>query len=392
MFKAKKQAYLFVLPWSITHLGGVNQVVINLAREILKFDEYDPIVLILDWDATHPRWEEFNGLKIVRWRIRPFNKNIGLKERFTFFLWEKIFYPKFKTFCEKNNVAVINFHYPGPVAFTINRIASKFKNPIPIILSFHGGDLSSKRSLLEPEISQWRELLNTVHGVVACSNDLQKNIYEIFNHSGLIYVIHNGLDAKKFLAAADTVRPVNNRTILNVARFAKNKGQDILLQAFFEIANDYDDLKLVLVGTSDNSLQKLKDLSHSKGLSNRVLFFPDVPHEKIAVFFQQATLFALPSREEAFGIVLLEAGAFGLPVVASRAGGIPEILTDGLTGKLIEPDDFMELARCLRSFLDSPTTAKEMGKHLQQHVLTNFTWQSAYEKYVEILIKSSIKK
>ena len=89
--------------------------------------------------------------------------------------------------------------------------------------------------------------------------------------------------------------------------------------------------------------------------------------------------------------MLLEAGAFGLPVVASRVGGIPEILTDGITGRLVAPDDPAELALCLRSLLDSPAASQEIGARLRQHVLSNFTWNVAHEKYVTLVNEMGAK-
>jgi len=83
--------------------------------------------------------------------------------------------------------------------------------------------------------------------------------------------------------------------------------------------------------------------------------------------------------------VLLEAGSFGLPVVASSVGGIPELLTDGVTGRLFHPDNRAELSLCLRALLDSPEIAKQMGARLREYVLSNFTWSVAHEKYAALI-------
>ena len=377
--------YLFVLPWSVTHLGGVNQVVINLAREMVKSASFNPIVLVRDWDAVHPIWEEVYGLKIVRWRIRPFSGGMGFKERLAFMFWEWRFRPKFVKFCRDHNVAAVNPHYPGSSVFALDRIIKGCAESIPLILSFHGEDLSSIRRSPPDELAQWRRLLSIVDGIVVCSDDLGKKVGEVFDHGATVHVIHNGLDAATFVAMANCTTPTNERIILNVAKFEHKKGQDVLIRAFAAIAEDYADVKLVLVGATDKTLPLLQELCLSKGLGGRVFFFPDTPYHQVAEFFRRATLFALPSRQEPFGIVLLEAGAFGLPVVASRVGGITEILTDGLTGRLVTPDNFIELAHCLRSLLDSPVLAQQMGTRLQQHVLANFTWTAAHDKYVALV-------
>lgn len=387
---AKPSTYLFVLPWSLVHLGGVNQVVINLAREMVKSGTFEPIVLVADWEAVDPIWEVVHGLRTVRWRIRAYHANMSLKERIAFFLWERRFRPAFQRFCREHRVAAINLHYPGPSAFTLDRITQGFERVIPLILSFHGSDVSSLRHAPAIEIEKWRRLLLRAEGVVVCSDDLGRRVVEVFGNEVVPRVIHNGIDAVAFVAMAGTSRSAEGRIILSVGKFWDKKGQDVLVEAFAAIADDYVDVSLVLVGATDKALPALKALCVRKGIEERVHFFPDTPHHQVAEFFRRATIFALPSREEALGIVLLEAGAFGLPVVASRVGGIPEILTDGFTGRLVAPDNPAELALCLRSLLDSPATAQEMGARLHHHVLSNFTWTVAHEKYAALIKKAGM--
>jgi len=200
-------------------------------------------------------------------------------------------------------------------------------------------------------------------------------------------VVHNGLNVADFSSMGKKREPVAERMILNVAKFEEKKGQDVLINAFAEIAAKYDDLKLVLVGATDRALPGLRALCVNKGIDKRVEFHPDTPHENVADFYKRATLFCLPSRKEPFGIVILESASFAVPVVASRVGGIPEIISDGITGVLVPPDNQSELASSIMSLLDDPVFAKEMGKRLYDHVNSNFSWRTAYEKYVDLLPK-----
>lgn len=374
-----------MLPWSLVHLGGVNQVVVNLAREMVKSCTFEPIILINDWNAVNPVWEKVHGLQTVRWRILPWHSEQSVKKRIAFFLWKRHFRPAFHQFCREHRVAAINLHYPGPVAFTLDIIIKRFEVAIPLILSFHGADLTNLRSAGASEVMQWQRLLKRAGKVVVCSHDLEKRIIATFGQDVAPYVIHNGLDVIAFAAMANTSSPIGERIILNVAKFEQKKGQDVLVQAFTHIADDYADLKLVFVGATDKALSSLQELCVINGIQERVHFFPDVPHHQVAEFFRQATIFVLPSRQEPFGIVLLEAAAFSLPVAASRVGGIPEILTDGVTGRLVAPDNPAELALCLRSLLECPEAAHEMGARLRHHVVTSFTWTAAHARYVSLV-------
>jgi glycosyltransferase involved in cell wall biosynthesis len=382
---SKRETFLFVIPWSLAELGGVNQVVINLAREMVKSGTFEPVVLTTDWDAVDPIWEEVHGLKTLRWRIRSYRRDSSMKERLAYMLWEWRFRPAFQRFCREHRVAAINLHYPGSSSFTLDRIIRGLASAVPLILSFHGSDVSSIRSASASAKAQWRRLLLRAEGIVVCSSDLGKRLVAVLGNEVASRVIFNGIDATAFAAMEGTPRPTGERFILNVGQYCEKKGQDVLIEAFAAIVDDYPDVNLVLVGQTDPALSALKELCARKGIDERVRFFPDEPHHQVAEFFRRATVFALPSRQEPFGIVLLEAGAFGLPVVASRVGGIPEILTDGFTGRLVAPDNPVELAICLRSLLDSPVTAQEMGERLRHHVLTSFTWTVAYERYMALL-------
>lgn len=371
-----------MLPWAVSNLGGVNQVVLNLAQEMVRSGTFDPIILTSDWDAIDPIFEDVRGLRVVRWRLRFYQPNAGLKVRFAYACWEWRFRRRFARFCREHRVAVVNPHYPGPTSLAIERAIQSSRLRVSILFSFHGADLTTIQNAPPTDFSHWRQALRCVHGVVACSRDLGNKLTGVFGGDLAVKVIHNGLDVAAFRNLSGTPVALDGRIILNVAKFEEKKGQDILVKAFARIAADYPDVNLVLVGATARKLDTLRALCVDLKIDQRVLFFPDTPHHQVVEFFRRATIFALPSRQEPFGIVLLEAGAFGLPVVASRVGGIPEILTDGLTGRLVAPDDEVELAQCLASLLDSPESSRELGARLRQHVESNFTWSQALTKYL----------
>lgn len=379
-----RPTHLFVLPWSLVHLGGVNQVVLNLAREMTKSGVLEPLVLISDWSATRPVWEVVHGIQTVRWRIRPSNRDMSLKSRLLFRLWQFRFRAQFWQFCRKHRVVTVNPHYPGPFAFTLAGVVDSLPSGIPLIFSFHGTDVLAIRSSSDLEKAGWRQLL-LVHEVVVCSADLGSRLMEMFGPGIAPSVIYNGIAAAEFVATAGRSEPGAGRTILNVGRFDQNKGQDDLIRAFTQIADDFPDVKLVLVGARDVALPALQELSRQMGIEDRVHFFPDTPHADVADFFRLATIFCLSSRQEAFPIVLLEAGAFALPVTSTRVGGVPELLDDGVTGSLVAADDPGALALSLRAQLTSSLGAQQMGARLRDHVQSNFTWAAAQEKYAALV-------
>jgi glycosyltransferase involved in cell wall biosynthesis len=370
----------------------VNQVVINLARDMQISGDFIPIILIADWDATNPVWEEIEGLKTVRWRIRSFSIGMSVKERMSYWLWEKKFRIQFQTFCLDHRIVVINPHYPGAVAVSVDRVRRAFKSQISFFLSFHGGDLTNIKNECPLVIASWKKIFLHVDAVIVCSIDLGRKFLELFNDQIHLHVIHNGLNTDAFIALTPSSTIASRPFILNVGKFENKKGQDVLIEAFANIAHIYPKLDLVLIGAIDDRLPVLRSQCAKRGVESRVQFFLDMPHKQVANFFRQAIMFVLPSRQEPFGIVVLEAGAFGLPVIASDVGGIPEIMTDGVTGYLVPPADVAALEKRMRILLDRPDVAKEMGRRLHDHVKRNFTWAVAGAKYKALLNPERISK
>lgn len=378
------QTYLFVLPWSLESLGGVNQVVINLARQMAQAKTYKPLILIGDWAAVDPVAEQVWGLDTIRWRVRHQPDGMGLAEQFKYALWETKFRPAFKEFCEARRVAVINLHYPGEAAFTLHHIVERNGQPIPVILSFHGTDVTQIAGQGLVAQDAWRFLV-TRTAVVACSIDLKRRIVDTLKTAIDPRVIYNGLDADRFVAIAKhSSFKIHRPFLLSIGKFEYQKGQDVLIEAFANLAKDYSELSLVLVGATDSQLPVLRTQCDQLNIAHRVHFSPDMAHEDVASLLQAASIFVLPSRQEAFPIVLMEAGAFALPVIASAVGGVPELLTDGETAFLVAPDQPAQLAAALRSLLDDPAAAAQMGARLRDHVRTRFTWTAAHDKYVAL--------
>lgn len=382
--------YLLVLPWSLDHAGGVNQVVKNLGREINASGMFNVLVLISDWEAMEPVWGESYGLRTLRWRVHGWQSNMGMKERLGYWIWERRFAPQFYKLCHDLKIRVINFHYPGASAFSLQGIISRMTSPPKLVFSFHGTDVNTHREGDVASKEKWRQLLRISDGVVACSKDLREAIREVFGEEIDPVVIHNGIAAEQFISGASAGIPLKRRIILSVGKFDEVKGQDILIKAFALIATYYPDVDLVFVGSSGNALPRLNELCSQEGIQDRVVFHQNLPHHRVSDFFKFATLFVLPSRREALGIVILEAGAFALPVVASRVGGIPEILREGDTGLLVTPDVPELLADAIRSILDNPSDAIQMGMRLRDLVKANFTWTAARDKYLDLISNGEI--
>ena len=385
MTPAPLPSYVFVVQWSLHHVGGVNRVVTELATRMQRAGTFEPIVLINDWNARTPVCEQFEGIWTVRWRIRTTGVDERWYKRVVYALWLVQFKFAFRQFCFEHRVAAINLHYPTSDAFTFQKALHQSPHRPPIMLSFHGTDLEQLQDIGPTEQARWRALLRTVHAVICCSHQLGLRVCAELGMPTRLAVVHNGADLEAMRSQPSHLPPRTGRSLLSMGKFTKIKGQDVLVQAFVMIAPEFPDLCLVFVGASGAELAHLQAMCAEAGLASRVAFFSDIPHEQVADYFRQASIFVMPSRREAFGMVLLEAGCFALPVIASRVGGMPEVIEDGVTGLLVTPDQPLELAQALRYLLKNPDQGRTLGQQLQQRVACDFTWKHAHDEYVRLV-------
>ena len=179
--------------------------------------------------------------------------------------------------------------------------------------------------------------------------------------------IHSGVNVQKYIDSGIDVdakrkhlgiKPLET-VVGTVGWLLPIKGPTYLMKAMQQIWSDYPNVKLVYVGKGALEL-KLKTMADTMGVQEKVLFlgWRDDVHEIMQTF----DIFALPSLNEGMGRVIVEAMAAGKPVIASRTGGIPDLVQDGETGHLVEPCDANQLAAAISDLLENPKHGKAMGR------------------------------
>jgi glycosyltransferase involved in cell wall biosynthesis len=154
------------------------------------------------------------------------------------------------------------------------------------------------------------------------------------------------------------------RIILTVGRWAareRYKGVDALIAAVARLRAMIPDVQLVAVGSGDD-LPRLRNIAAGEQVADRVHFLEGLSKEELASFYAAADVFALPSTGEGFGLVFLEAMAFGKPVVGADAGGITDLIRHGSNGLLIPPNDLEGLAQGLSRLLQDEPFRRKLGE------------------------------
>jgi glycosyltransferase involved in cell wall biosynthesis len=152
--------------------------------------------------------------------------------------------------------------------------------------------------------------------------------------------------------------------VLCVAHLYRRKRVDVLLRAFARFRGDAV-LRIAGVGPQRS---RLESLARQLAITERVDFLGHLPFAKLLAEYRNAAVFALPSVQEGFGIVFLEAMASSLPIVAARAAAVPEVVADGSTGILVPPGDDAALAEALTKLLEDARTRRAMGSAGREHV------------------------
>ncbi len=169
------------------------------------------------------------------------------------------------------------------------------------------------------------------------------------------------------------------RLVLNVARLEDFKGHDVLLKAWQGCLLTCSEAQLWIVGTG--SLQTyLENMVIKLGLQKNVRFFGFLPQQDVHQMMGAVDVFVLPSREEPFGIVLLEAMAQGLPVVASNIGGIPEVVPENEDVQLVLPDDINALKKAVQKWSGKKGGFSDANR---QHAM-RFEWRQQVKRFESI--------
>jgi len=185
--------------------------------------------------------------------------------------------------------------------------------------------------------------------------------------------------------------PSDTPRLLCLGRLVPDKGFDLALAAFALIIERFPQVRLVVAGDGSER-PKLEQQAVRLGLEGVVDFIGWVAPESVPALVSTSTVVVMPSRYEPFGLVALDAALMARPIVASRVGGLSEVVRHQQTGLLVEKEDSRALADAISFLLDHSETARRMGQMARQRALDVFSWErciNAYDSLYRKLIVSS---
>ncbi len=285
---------------------------------------------------------------------------------------------------------VIHAHWAiptGPAAVMAAR-----KLGIPSVITMHGGDVYVNPEQGYDFPTRWyvrpalRWTLRHAGALTAITEDCRQHALRAGAPDSNIHLVFNGTDLRRFSpgdngSGADP--QFGPHMIFACRQLFPRKGIRFLLEAAAQLKPRFPDLKVVLAGDGFERPQ-LARLAADLGIGEDVTFLGWVPNADLPPYYRAAAVSVIPSLEEGFGIPAAEAMGCEVAVVASDAGGLPEVVEHGVTGLVVPRGDAGALAKAIGSLLDDPERRRVMGQAGRARALRLFDWDRSAQQFEEL--------
>jgi len=273
--------------------------------------------------------------------------------------------------CEKQGVSHLHAHFAN-VGSDVALLAARFgalagRGPRTWSFTMHGSaefyDVTMHRLAEKVAASDF----------VACISDFCRSQLmgiAAAEHWQKLHVVHCGVDTEEF-APLSRDSTTAGLSVLSVGRLVDRKGYAVLLHAARRLRDAGIDVRAIVVGDGPER-DRLRALAEELGIATAVEFAGAVGQDEIRRFYERADVFCTPGFAEGVPVVLMEAMAMGLPVVATRVMGVPELVEDGVSGKLVSPGRADLLAEAIGELAAGPAERRRLGEAGRLKVIADF--------------------
>ena len=372
-------------------LGGVEELTRQLAHALERAG-HRAIILTERWPRDLPEREEFEGLSVHRFAFRVPVESRSAVRRLRTQITASVSRPRVEgqiaRLLREEKIDIVHVQCVSSNALYARAAAHKLGLPFVVTLQ---GELTMDAAQIfqkfEGARAMMRGALEAADAITGCSGQTVAEAQEFWGQpfGQRARVVYNGIRLKDF----ENVKPHHHPKpyILGIGRHVPQKGFDVLLRAYamgrksaLEAGNSWPDLLLAGDGAQHEALQTL---SEQLGLGEAVQFVGRVDRAGAMALFKGCSFFTLPSRHEPMGIVNLEAMAAGRAVIASRVGGVPELVGDGQNGLLVPPDDAPALAVALARLVNDAALNARLGANGARRV-RDFDWDAIAAQYLDV--------
>lgn len=279
---------------------------------------------------------------------------------------------------------VLHVHYAVPHAIAAVLAKQMAGEHLKVITTLHGTDITvlgedaSLKDIIQFGIME-------SDAVTAVSNQLIEQTYDLFEVDKPIDLIYNFVDQRVYspkdvgYLRLKYVMP-EEKLLLHISNFRAVKRVHDVIEIFYHVQKVYPS-RLLLVGEGPE-LHRVRELVKELSLSSKVIFLGK--QDEVANLISLADLLLLPSEKESFGLVALEAMACGVPVIASNAGGLPEVVDDGVTGFLSNVGDTLKMTKDILTLFNHSDKYHSFSQKGIAHVKSRFSCENIVNQYEQL--------
>jgi len=370
--------------WVYPSVGGVQSHILGLAGQ-LKEMGHEVVIVTKEMEQSEAQGGLYpDGVREIRAKRLTATEHVLMPPD-----------PRdLRNLLRRERFDVVHAHH----AFTPTPLLSldaAYRLGVPSVLTNHSITFANSSDLIWGPVSQvlpFKRYISLADRVIAVSGSAAEFI-ERFMEGGQAVVIPNGVDVGRFGEPKPVPRSVvdpdrfEHPMILGVGRLAFRKGFHLLVESMPRVLSRHPGARLYVAGKG-MMMGFLGLLAESLDMEGKVNLMGYVPDDALPWLYKVCDVFVLPSvSAESFGITLIEAMAAGRPVVASRIGGVPEIIDDGINGLLFEPWDSRGLSDALCALLGDPRRAEDLGRRARMSVEENYSWPKVARRIEEVYME-----
>jgi len=360
-----------ILFWNdgfLPRIGGIETLTLELMNRFQQAGHHNLLVTSQDVGDAWQQRDNYAGHTVVR-----FPYHLALQKR----------NPEMINYIRDNLLNVLHDFKPDVIQLNaayapccIFFLLIKPYIKVPVHLTIHGLYLQNKAAAL----LTLRQVIRQVNSVSCVSQAIANELNDLLPMNNIVpRIMHPTLSLPPILP---TPIEHTNPILLCVGRLVKEKGFDTALHAFAQLRKNFPKIRLVIAG--DGAVKDdLQNLAKDLNISDAVEFLGFIAPLDIPKLMNCATMLLMPSTYEPFGLTALQAAQLGRPVVASRVGGLTEIIQADKTGILVEPNNANSLAAAVRYLLQSPEIMATMGRQARDHVMEKFSTEKMVASYLD---------
>jgi L-malate glycosyltransferase len=366
--------------------GGAANATAYILREYSTLENLEVDLVTSSIDENFH--EEKIGKNVTIYKI-PIGKNSAnlhyqSQKDILLYTWRAFFFAR--KLCRRNNYALSHSFFTLPCGL-ISLILRQISG-LSYVVSLRGSDVpgySDRFPLIYFFLRPiFRLIWKKAEAVVSNSEGLRELALKT-NRSQEISIIYNRIDTEKFLPASSD-QPKKDFVITpGASRITARKGLNFLVEAVSILAPKYENIRLKIMGDG-NERENLEKLVEKLKLKDKIQFLGRIPREKTPAYYQEASVFVLPSLNEGMSNAMLEALASGLPILATDTGGAKELVADGENGYILKMKNSKDIAEKLEGLIKDENLRKQMGEASRARA-EKLSWKNVAGEYESLYHK-----